>query len=391
MGSIAARRCALAMLVAFVVMAAPARAQRAQGRDSVKLAEARRRAFEQDVDRLRRQVDALQREYTDARSASRLRAADSVLQRMRPERDVAIHELARVQGLLSSSSTRMASDPEFVSLVTNLAMLQARTEMEGSASQAPYGFSFDYQYTPTPPKMRMRQTMPSGYMGVSYSSSASQTVSNGEVIIEHADYPVIESVEPGSPADRAGLEASDTIIAYNGVDVRNRRISLSKLLQPGTKVVVRVRRDDATRDIPVTIGRRTGVWVMDPTPSVAPVPQVMPAPRAPWAARAPTAPVAPPFILSTGTSACAGAELATISHDLGEAFGVDRGLLVINVAAGSPAQQSGLRAGDVILEAEGRAVTTPVALQRIVERASDRNVSLQIVRRKSTRTVTLRW
>ena len=44
----------------------------------------------------------------------------------------------------------------------------------------------------------------------------------------------------------------------------------------------------------------------------------------------------------------------------------DAGVLVSNVVAGSPAERSGIRVGDVIYEADGEPVTSAEALSQIV-------------------------
>ena len=58
---------------------------------------------------------------------------------------------------------------------------------------------------------------------------------------------------------------------------------------------------------------------------------------------------------------------------------------------GSPAAQSGLRSGDVIISVAGTPVSLPTAVQRLVAVADDREVPLEVVREKKTVTVTLRW
>jgi serine protease Do len=67
-----------------------------------------------------------------------------------------------------------------------------------------------------------------------------------------------------------------------------------------------------------------------------------------------------------------GVMIQALSPDLAEQFGVEpgQGVLVADVAADTPAAKAGVKAGDVILEYEGHAVSTPRELQAVVERSA---------------------
>ncbi|MGF1492690.1 MAG: HhoA/HhoB/HtrA family serine endopeptidase [Microcoleaceae cyanobacterium] len=83
-------------------------------------------------------------------------------------------------------------------------------------------------------------------------------------------------------------------------------------------------------------------------------------------------------LISTGRAehAYLGIEMVTLSAEtreqlepvLGEGFQIDRGVLIINVAPGSPAEQAGLQSGDVILKIDDRAITRSEAVQQAVQR-----------------------
>ena len=60
-------------------------------------------------------------------------------------------------------------------------------------------------------------------------------------------------MDPASPAQRAGLAPGDTLMAYNGRDVRTDEISMTRLLVPKSTVKVRVRRDGKVKDLPVVV------------------------------------------------------------------------------------------------------------------------------------------
>lgn len=246
-----------------------------------------------------------------------------------------------------------------------------------------------------------------GYLGVTYSGAQIVVSTSDGLVAHHSGYPVIESVEPGSPAYRAGLEAGDTVIAYNGEDVVRHDVVLSKLLKPGSRVRVKVRRAGAPREVEVLVTRRPQALATDvfrvrvaPRPpgavggratatSVAGTQGMTPgeAPAPP----APTAAAAPVIWGPSTTSAVAGAEIVRLNASLGETFGVRAGVLVLNVGSGTPAERAGLRGGDVIVAAGGTPVTAPQGLSLAVRRATDRQVSLDVVRKARKQTIVLRW
>src|SRR5205085_144551 len=74
--------------------------------------------------------------------------------------------------------------------------------------------------------------------------------------VRYCDYPVVVSVQGGSPAQRAGLEAGDTIVAYNDLDLRSgTEIAFDRLFVPDSTVRVSVRREGRTLTLPVVVGR----------------------------------------------------------------------------------------------------------------------------------------
>jgi len=264
---------------------------------------------------------------------------------------------------------------------------------------------------------------PRGWIGVDISGPAREPrVENGDLIVRYLAHPSIVSVEPNSPAERAGLAPRDTLIAYDGYDLRDSDVPITKLLRPNKRVLVRIRRDGRTLDVPVTIAdvpSRIAIrqeMSVDYVPRQVPLPAVA-FPRAPlppptsspraMTARAPDAPDTPmpPTIVTSvapvaygfgfnGVSGVAGAQLVAVTEGLGRMLGVKRGVLVTNAPVGTPAYQSGLRDGDVITAAAGRDLRTVSELRECVADAvnnGERSVSLELVRERKTRKGTLRW
>lgn len=280
---------------------------------------------------------------------------------------------------------------------------------------------------------------PQGWIGIVMSTSGfSEPGRTGPVLRASGEYPVIVSVEPGSPAERAGVLAGDRLVALRGVDVRERPVALAPLLQPGNVVPMRVERGGVMRDVTVHVTARPESFqpsvtlrvesvpearvavAARPSPGVRPpvapaAPRPLPAEPvavvvslAPGAASpaeivtAPPVAPAPPTVsawayapsVSASTVAVAGMEVARMNADLRETFGVNGGVLVLTVGRGSPAETAGLRAGDVIVRADGMRVTSPLMLRRHVQAwdaaGAQGALRLELVRKRKGQVVELK-
>ena len=231
-----------------------------------------------------------------------------------------------------------------------------------------------------------------GYLGVTLSGSQVRQVSNAGSFVAHCEYPMIEAVDVGSPARRAGLAAGDTVLSYNGRDIVAQPVNYAKLLTPGAVVRVKVRRDGKARDIPVTIETRSPSLVAEMAqPSVRggfPVAGRELSIRA--GGPAPASAAITGAMMTSATML--GAQLNTINGEFAETLGVEAGLLVMRVQAGSPFAEAGIRAGEVIRAVNGMAVRDLLVWQRLVSSASSRELALIMWSRESpSRAVTLRW
>jgi hypothetical protein len=244
-----------------------------------------------------------------------------------------------------------------------------------------------------------------GWIGITLDAPCTVEVRGDDVYWRFFDHPEIVSVDPSSPAERAGIRQGDVLLAYDGQDVR-REIAMNQLLQPGRTVRVRVRarRENAVRDVAVKVAPvRDRAWREWASGAAVARPVKPRSPRPPGGAWA-VVPKAGTHVIVDGPAAApapmisiarlnglAGAHMETITRGLGETIGVERGVLVISVPPGGPAYESGLVDGDVILKADGRDVRTVQELRRFVAGNDSRAVQLQVTRRGKTRQVTLRW
>src|SRR5688500_17188096 len=98
------------------------------------------------------------------------------------------------------------------------------------------------------------QAKKQGWVGIVFTTGIGQTNSSGALVFN--DYPVIESIDPGSPAESAGLSAGDILISLNSQDFRKNPIPMASLIFPGNKVTFRYRRDDVTKTSTLTVAER---------------------------------------------------------------------------------------------------------------------------------------
>ena len=246
---------------------------------------------------------------------------------------------------------------------------------------------------------------PPGWFGVTISSDKAMLDERGNAFFD--SYPVVTSVERGSPAARAGVVPGDVLVSFNSHDMRGVSLQLSQWLRPGAPFVVQVRRNDAIRVVRGTLGKRPEHWekrtivelsmperiemrtmspAREPTTSARVMRVRMPAPP-------PSSVLLPALGFGGGVYPFAGAEFTALNDDLSDVLGVKpAGVFVTNVAEGSPARISGLRGGDIILKADSIRVETPIDLVRAIRGAGpDHTISLQIIRKHKPQTLTLRW
>ena len=239
-----------------------------------------------------------------------------------------------------------------------------------------------------------------GWIGITLAARSQVETRGDDIYWKFFDHPQIVSVDPSSPAERAGIRRGDFLLAYDGQDVR-REIAMNRVLQPGRIVRIRLRaqRDDGIREVPVKVAPGRFVWrEWDSKGNMVALPRTPRPPENAWSVVTPqpgasaiaAAPASTPLITMTRISALAGARMETITPGLGDAIGVERGVLVISVVPG-PAAESGLSDGDVILRADGRDVTSVRDLQRMMASAEEKAIRLDVARKGKVRQVTLRW
>ena len=146
---------------------------------------------------------------------------------------------------------------------------------------------------------------------------------------------LVGDVTPGGPADKAGIERGDVITEFDGHKVKNSIDLRNQVAQtaPGTKVKVTLVRDGKEKEVRVTLGERPRGRGGQPEQQQQP---------------------------EVPTSSKLGLSVQDLTPGIAQQLGYqnDRGVVVSNVASGSPADDAGLQAGDLIEEVDHTTVNT---------------------------------
>ncbi len=201
---------------------------------------------------------------------------------------------------------------------------------------------------------------------------------------------LVVSVEPGGPADKAGIRSGDVISEFDSEHVRSVR-QVRRLLgetPDGLTVKVAVVRDGRRLELSVTPGPaipdREGGYaellrrgLETNTRGLPPIPRDPRSPLDRW----------PDAGWSVDTSRL-GIVTQEMTPQLAEYFGAKEGVLVSSVTEGSPAARAGLKAGDIVTALNGTAVKTPIDLARAIRALpAGQEVALTVVRDRQTMAV----
>lgn len=206
---------------------------------------------------------------------------------------------------------------------------------------------------------------------------------------------VVEVVE-GSPAQSAGLQKGDVIVRVNGDEVTSSR-KLTRLIgeiSPDHSAKIIVVRGGSEREINVTVGKRPGPnfgegafgfpegFERFEMPKLEGMPDLEKLPRI-------EGKPGEPFVWSFSNRRQIGLGLTPLTKQLGEHFGVESGALVDTVRENSPAAKAGLKAGDIVVEVDGKPVKSEFDVIRAIGGKKEGDVTLTYVRDRNRRTVTL--
>jgi S1-C subfamily serine protease len=205
-------------------------------------------------------------------------------------------------------------------------------------------------------------------------------------------------VDHDAPAGKAGLREHDVVVQMNGQAIEGED-QIRKMLHecpPGKTITLTVSRDGQQIAITTQMSSKEEVerqaWAQHLT---VPEPQAPPSDIA-GSDFSPTSP-APPLRGNTfiGTMlmnpSYTGAMLEEMSTQLADYFGVSSGLglLVRSVQPDSPAAVAGMRAGDVVVQADARPVATAADWATTIRNSCGRSLAIVVMRDRKQQTLTL--
>ncbi|WP_373047786.1 Do family serine endopeptidase [Vulgatibacter sp.] len=189
-----------------------------------------------------------------------------------------------------------------------------------------------------------------GYLGVGIQDLTPELAAALE--LKRRKGAVVASVQPDAPA--AGeLRIGDVVIGIEGQPVEgaaqlSRRVAQ---FEPGAKVDLTLLRDGKERKVEVKLGER---------------------PREPGVRR--------PGDEAPQREGPLGLSLQEVPRELQQQLRIQGGALVADVQPGSRAAEAGLQPGDIVVEADRKAVRSPRDLAETAKRAGNRPLLLRVVR-----------
>ncbi|MGE5320027.1 MAG: DegQ family serine endoprotease [Hyphomicrobiaceae bacterium] len=173
---------------------------------------------------------------------------------------------------------------------------------------------------------------------------------------------LVAQVSKGSPAEKAGLQAGDVIVGFNGKAVQDTHQlrNLVAASAPGTRVNLDVIRNGTKQMISVTLGQ--------------------------MAAETPAATATTPPGKAADRLAALGLSVQTLTPELAKQFKLEdqTGVLISAVQPGSLASAANLQAGDLIVEADRMPVRNIGDLHRALDAAANDRILLLIKRQDAS-------
>ena len=199
----------------------------------------------------------------------------------------------------------------------------------------------------------------------------------------------ITKVVANSPAERAGLRERDVILKFDKEPVTSVR-KLNRLISevaPEHTVHLTISRDGDEKELTATLGKRSDFNAMGATPGF----RLEDFDKLKDKMKDFKLDDKNNFTFVYGNNRRIGVTTTQLTKQLAEYFGIagGKGLLITSVRENSPAEKAGLRAGDVITEADGQSTGTVADLMRVLSNKEEGEITLTVTRDKSQRTIRL--
>lgn len=222
----------------------------------------------------------------------------------------------------------------------------------------------------------------------------------------------IEKVSENSPAAAAGLQAGDVILRFNGEEITSTR-KLTRLIgevDPDHQARVAILRNGREQELTATLARRPmpkfengNFEFLPPLPmgrmEMPEMKKLLKLKELEGLKNLPNDGIPRVFTFPDGSGKAfswrvgggrqIGVGVTPLGKQLAEHFGVDSGVMISEVNENSPAAKAGLKAGDIIVETNGKAVKGDIDLIRSINEKKEGDLTLTIVRDRKRQTVTI--
>ncbi|MFW6132102.1 MAG: PDZ domain-containing protein, partial [Candidatus Aminicenantaceae bacterium] len=164
---------------------------------------------------------------------------------------------------------------------------------------------------------------------------------------------LINSIEPGSPADKAGLKTYDVIIEVEGEPIKDDNDLKFKIaeLPPGKRINIKIIRDGKEKIVSTKLGKQDS----DDEATI-----------------------------ESSSEEGLGFRVRELTESIAHRYNLttSEGLIIIEIKKGSPADLKGLQVGDIILEINRKRVKTVDDVKSILKKVDSGDPILLLIRRE---------
>jgi serine protease Do len=197
------------------------------------------------------------------------------------------------------------------------------------------------------PQLRTKGTVARGYIGVLVNELTPEVAKNLQAP-ESLRAPFVININPGEPADKAGMKNYDIITEFNGKPIHSGSDLISSVTSAdvGKSVPIQVFRNGKTETLTIKIGQRPGAQELAALGNKKSEKHKK------------------THQVETGM------ELENVTPDIARDLGMpdlSKGVVVSNVSYGGPADKAGLIRGDVILEVDRKAIADSDAFFKAIK------------------------